>query len=65
MTIDALKRALVEVHNLCATRDTCDGCPFGEEDAYQYICCLSPRIPKTIIPAKWEVESLRKKENAE
>lgn len=31
MTIDDLKRALVEVQNLCVThfgkQDTCDGCP--------------------------------------
>lgn len=63
MTIDALKEAIVEVHNLCATRDTCDGCPFGEEDAHQHLCYLSPIPYSKVIPSIWNVESLKEKEN--
>lgn len=66
MRLDELKRALVEVRDFCAARDACDGCPFGEEDAHRHLCYLSPFLYNTMIPANWEVDSLREcEEDAE
>lgn len=61
MRIDELKRALVAVRDFCAARDACDGCPFGEEDAHRHLCYLSPFL-YDIIPANWEVDSFRERE---
>lgn len=55
MRLDELERALAEVRDFCAARDTCDGCPFGEEGAYRHLCYLSPFLYDSMIPANWEI----------
>ena len=48
MTIDDLKGALVEVHQICKedTNATCDKCPFSDLDGY---CNLTGH------PASWDI----------
>ncbi len=56
MTIDELKKALVEVHNICkAHEDVCGDCPFGMDTSNGHICFLSPSLYENMIPEKWAV----------
>lgn len=55
MTIDDLKRALVEVKRMCTDRDDCYGCPFELDMTHMHICKLSPQL-YSAIPEKWPID---------
>ena len=50
MTIEELKRALVEVSEICKKLTGCDGCPFDTGKWY----CPMQRLPKD-----WHVDDLK------
>lgn len=58
MTIDELKRALVEVQNHCANYllPECCGCPFADPDGF----CMM-----TGLPEYWEVDEWKEDEQDE
>lgn len=51
MTIDDLKRALVEVRDMCLNRTFCDGCPF--EDERSNFCPIQNR------PDEWGIDDFK------
>ena len=55
MSIEDLKRALVEVKRLCAEREYCYDCPFGKDYSDRHICCLSPQL-YTPTPENWPID---------
>ena len=57
MTIDELKRALVEVQKHCQNFPavSCNGCPFADEDGY---CNL------TTNPDYWDIDDWKEDSNA-
>ena len=56
MTIEELKKALVEVHNICKSHEEdCADCPFGADTSNAHICYLSPSLYDDTIPEKWAV----------
>lgn len=48
MTIDDLKRALMEVSVICKKHDDCDGCPFNAER--RFACPLKD------FPERWKID---------
>ena len=64
MTIEKLKRALVEVKRMCAERTFCDDCPFGEDYTDRHICKLSPKLYSSMLPCKWDVDDWKEESNA-
>lgn len=56
MTIEELKKALVEVHKICKSHEEdCADCPFGADTSNAHICYLSPSLYDDTIPEKWAV----------
>lgn len=60
MTIDELKRALVEVKQICSERDYCGDCPFGLDMSDRHICKLSPQL-YSATPEKWPIGDWKEK----
>lgn len=63
MTIDELKRALVEVRDICAERRECYGCPFEIDLPDRHICRLSPKLYTGILPEYWELDDWKEDSN--
>lgn len=63
MTIEELKRALVEVKRICTERDNCFGCPFGKDMPDRHICKLSPKLYSDMIPSRWDVDDWKDDSN--
>ena len=62
MKIAELKRALVEVHRICAERDYCYGCPFELDMPDRHICKLSPKLNNDMLPCAWDVDDWKEDE---
>lgn len=56
MTIDELKRALVEVRDICRSQTICGGCPFDDE--------TSNSCPIMFRPDEWDVDDWKEDSNA-
>lgn len=59
MTIDELKRALVEVKRTCINTDRCIDCPFGwqyDNPAGCVTCRLSSDTEEMFLPLAWDVD---------
>lgn len=63
MTIDELKRALVEVKRLCTERSSCDGCPFERDMKKIHLCKIAPTV-ESAIPEKWPIDDWKEDSNA-
>lgn len=57
MTIDEIKRALVEVRDICKHRTQCGGCPFDNEKSNS--CPIMDR------PDEWDIDDWKDDEEDE
>ena len=59
MTIDELKRALVEVKKICREHESCSNCEFSlclNSKFGVYSCKLAPSFDDACIPDEWEID---------
>ena len=66
MTIAELKRALLEVKEICKDSDTCNVCPFASKDTTHtgvVMCRLSDDEYEMFTPLCWEVDDWKEDSN--
>ena len=68
MTLDELKRALVEVRDICRSHLSCVGCPFGDGTRIKdYFHCPIKHVDKEtnnrFYPEEWSVDCWKEDSN--